>query len=223
MVSGLAVGSRFYNLALNAAEQELDAGTAAMLISIGPALIALLAGGLLGEGFPRPLIVGCAVALAGAVMIGAATSQGDVAIGSGVALCLVAALSRAGGVVAQKPALARASALQVHAVGVLHRRRRLSAVRAGACARAGRRGRRHRRVGVVPRRLPDRRRVPRPGRMRSRARRSVDTGVTTYLVPPLAIVMGWAILGETPPVLALLGGALCVTGAAVAHRRPKLV
>ena len=53
-----------YNVALNAAERELDAGTAAMLISIGPVVIALLAG--------------CAVALAGAVVIGAATSEGVV-------------------------------------------------------------------------------------------------------------------------------------------------
>ena len=36
-----------YNLALNAAEQRVDAGTAAMLVNIGPILIALLAGWLL--------------------------------------------------------------------------------------------------------------------------------------------------------------------------------
>ena len=42
-------------------------------------------------------------------------------------------------------------------------------------------------------------------------------GSTTYLVPPLAIVMGWAILGETPPALALAGGALCLTGVVVAR------
>ena len=45
-------------------------------------------------------------------------------------------------------------------------------------------------------------------------------GSTTYLVPPLAILMGWAILGETPPALALLGGVLCLTGAAMARRTP---
>ena len=33
-----------YNLALNEAEQRLDAGTTAMLVNIGPLLIALLAG-----------------------------------------------------------------------------------------------------------------------------------------------------------------------------------
>ena len=47
-------------------------------------------------------------------------------------------------------------------------------------------------------------------------------GSTTYLVPPLAILMGWAILGETPPLLALLGGVLCLTGAAMARRAPAV-
>ena len=39
-------------------------------------------------------------------------------------------------------------------------------------------------------------------------------GALTYLVPPLTILLGWAILGETPPALAVLGGALCLFGAA---------
>ena len=47
-----------YNLALNAGERRVDAGTAAMLVNIGPILIAVLAGALLREGFPRPLFVG---------------------------------------------------------------------------------------------------------------------------------------------------------------------
>ena len=32
-------------------------------------------------------------------------------------------------------------------------------------------------------------------------------GSTTYLVPPLTIVLGWALLGETPAALAVVGGA----------------
>ncbi len=41
-----------YNVALNAGEQHVDAGTAAMLIQVAPILIGVLAGLLLGEGFP---------------------------------------------------------------------------------------------------------------------------------------------------------------------------
>ena len=42
-------------------------------------------------------------------------------------------------------------------------------------------------------------------------------GATTYLVPPLTILMGWAVLDETPPLLAFAGGALCLVGVAVAR------
>lgn len=47
-----------YNLALNAAEREVDAGTAAMLVNIGPILIAVFGGLFLGEGFPARLFAG---------------------------------------------------------------------------------------------------------------------------------------------------------------------
>jgi drug/metabolite transporter (DMT)-like permease len=43
-------------------------------------------------------------------------------------------------------------------------------------------------------------------------------GSTTYLVTPIAILLGWAILGEVPPLLAIAGGALCLVGVAVARR-----
>ena len=43
-------------------------------------------------------------------------------------------------------------------------------------------------------------------------------GATLYLVPPVAVVMGWVVLGEAPPALALAGGALCLAGVVVARR-----
>ena len=47
-----------YNLALNEAERNLDAGTAAMLVNTGPIFIALFAGLFLAEGFPSRLLIG---------------------------------------------------------------------------------------------------------------------------------------------------------------------
>jgi drug/metabolite transporter (DMT)-like permease len=41
----------------------------------------------------------------------------------------------------------------------------------------------------------------------------------SYLIPVVAIVLGWALLGETPPALAVGGGALCVLGVYLARRR----
>ena len=82
-----------YNIALNEAERRIDAGTAAMLVNVGPVFIALLAGVVLKEGFPRTLLVGCAVAFAGAVLIGVATSDGDLTPSWGAALCVLAAVT----------------------------------------------------------------------------------------------------------------------------------
>jgi hypothetical protein len=101
-----------YNVALNAAEQHLDAGTTAMLVNIGPILIAVFAGLLLGEGFPRWLVVGITVAFAGVVLIGLATRSAEADL-VGVVLCVVAAVTYAAGVVAQKPLLRRLPGLQV--------------------------------------------------------------------------------------------------------------
>ena len=46
-------------------------------------------------------------------------------------------------------------------------------------------------------------------------------GVTTYLVPPITIVMGWLFLDEVPPTMAYVGGALALVGVAVARRKPR--
>jgi drug/metabolite transporter (DMT)-like permease len=53
------------------------------------------------------------------------------------------------------------------------------------------------------------------------ALRRTDAGrlaATTYLVPPLSILLGWLWLGESPAALAYLGGALCLVGVAVSRR-----
>lgn len=206
-----------YNVALNEAERQIDAGTAAMLVNVGPVLIAVLAGVLLGEGFPRTLVAGCAVAFGGAVVIGLATSQGGVVVGSGAALCLLAALAYAGGVVAQKPVLARSSALGVSwlacAIGCVACLPFAPALVAevGEAEAASLWWAVY--LGVFPTAVAFTTWAYALGRTTAGR-----MGSTTYLVPPLAILMGWIALGETPPGLAFVGGALCVAGAALARR-----
>ena len=48
-----------------------------------------------------------------------------------------------------------------------------------------------------------------------------NLGVTTYLVPPITIVMGLVFLDEVPPTMAYVGGALALVGVAVARRKPR--
>ena len=47
-------------------------------------------------------------------------------------------------------------------------------------------------------------------------------GNTSYLVPPVAILLGWLLLNEVPPSLAFLGGALCIGGVIVARSRGRI-
>jgi hypothetical protein len=106
-----------YMVALNWGERHVDAGTAAMIINIGPVVIAVLGGWLLQEGFPRRLLAGLAVSFAGAAVVAVSESGGNGGSLLGVGMCLLAAVSYAIAVVGQKPALRHASALQVTTFG----------------------------------------------------------------------------------------------------------
>ena len=206
-----------YNLALNEAERRVDAGTAAMLVNVGPILIALLAGWLLKEGFPRALVAGCVVAFAGVVVIGLATSERGVAAGWGAVLCVAAAAFYAGGVVAQKPLLSRPSALHVTwlaaTVGLVvclpfaaTLAEEVGDADASSIAWMVYLGVFPTAIGFLTWAYALSRTTA--GRM----------GATTYLVPPIAILIGWALLAESPETLAFLGGALCLGGVVITRR-----
>ncbi len=208
-----------YNVALNAAERHLDAGIAALLVNVGPIFIAILAGMLLNEGFPRLLLLGCVVSFSGAALIAIATSKHSNDAGLGAALCIVAALGYAGGVVAQKPVLRHASPLAVtwlactvgaisclpYAPSLAHE---LGHAGAPAIAWTVYLGLAPTAIGFVT--WAYALSHTSAGRM----------GSTTYLVPPMALLLGWVILGEVPPLLALPGGLLCLAGVAIARWRP---
>jgi drug/metabolite transporter (DMT)-like permease len=207
-----------YNIALNAAEQLVDAGTSAILVNIGPILIALFAGLWLGEGFPRWLVVGALVAFGGTVLVGLSTAGGDRADVLGVVLCIVAAVTYAIGVLAQKPALQRLPGLQVTwlacTIGALAcipftpgLITDLAAAPVGATAGLVY-------LGAVPTALAFSTWAYALARMDAGR-----LGVTTYLAPPIAIAMSAVLLGELPPVLALVGGAICLVGVGLSRRR----
>jgi drug/metabolite transporter (DMT)-like permease len=206
-----------YNLMLNSGERRVDAGTAAMLVNVGPILIAILAGLLLHEGFPRLLFAGCAVAFAGVAVIGFATAERS-ATTTGLVLCLASAAAYAGGAVSQKVVLRRLSPLQTIvlccAIGVVFFLPFLPQfVREAGDAPAGPLGWIGY-LGVFPTAI---------GFVTwafALARTDAGRlGATTYLVPPLSILLGWLWLAETPARLAYLGGALCLAGVALSRAR----
>lgn len=212
----------FYNLVLNAAERIVDAGTASMLTNVGPIFIVLFAALFLGERMPPRLIGGIAIAFAGAVTIGFATSSATgpgsagVEAGWGIALCLLAALAYAVGVTLQKPALRNVPALQVTFMACLTGAivclpfgptlvTELAAASFEKSAWLVY-------LGLFPTSIAFTTwayalsHTP-AGRL----------GSTTYLVPPIAIVLGWLVLAEVPPIIAIAGGALCIGGVIVAR------
>jgi drug/metabolite transporter (DMT)-like permease len=208
-----------YNIALNAGERRIDAGTAAMVVYVGPILIALLAGRLLGEGFPPRLIAGCAVSFAGVVVIGLATSDG-VASGVGVALCFLAAVLYAVGIVSQKPVLARRSSLSVTFWACLIG---LAVCLPFAPALVDELGRASGAsiawsvyLGVAPTAIAFT--AWAYALARTTAGRMASA---SYLVPALAVLMGWAILDEAPAPLAVAGGVIVLAGVVLAQRRPR--
>ncbi|GAA1697558.1 DMT family transporter [Fodinicola feengrottensis] len=209
-----------YNVALNAAERHLDAGTAAMLVNVGPVVLAILAGTFLKEGFPPRLLIGSGIAVCGALVIGTSTAGGRHGDLLGVGLCLVAAVAYAVGVTAQKPALKELPALQVTwmgcaigMVGCLPFAPQLwtETAHASVGAIAGLVY-----LGVFPTA------VAFTTWAYALARTDAGKlGATTYLVPLVAALLSWAVLSEVPAPLALAGGALCLTGVAVTRLRKR--
>jgi drug/metabolite transporter (DMT)-like permease len=46
--------------------------------------------------------------------------------------------------------------------------------------------------------------------------------LTTFLVPFITTLMAWVVLGEVPPGLAFVGGALCIAGVLLTRRKPRV-
>ncbi|MCX4733037.1 DMT family transporter [Streptomyces sp. NBC_01363] len=209
-----------YMVVLNWGEQQVDAGTAAMVVNIGPLLMALLGARVLGEVLPRRLLAGMAVSFAGAAVVGLSMSGDGGASVLGVLLCLLAAVAYATGVVRQKPALRHGSALQITTFGCL--------VGTVACLPFS---------GAL---ISDAADAPLSATLNmvylglfptalafttwayALARTTAGRmGATTYAVPALVVLMSWLLLDEVPAPLTVGGGLLCLAGVAVSRTRPR--
>jgi drug/metabolite transporter (DMT)-like permease len=222
-VSIIAIGVLWfgvYNVALNEGEQRVDAGTAAMLIQVSPVLIALMAAVLLSERFTIFLGLGLALAFSGVAVIGLSTSPGGDRDLVGVLLCLLSAVVYSISLILQKPLVAKLSALHVTWLACT--------VGAVVCLPFS---------GALVSEVAD---APTSSLMwvlylgifptaiafttyafALQHMSASSLGITTYLVPPITIVMGLVFLDEVPPGLAYLGGALALVGVAVARRKPR--
>jgi drug/metabolite transporter (DMT)-like permease len=217
---GLA-GMTGYQLLLNGGERTVPSGTASLLVATSPIFAALLALGLLREPLGLRSRLGLCLGFVGAATM--ALAQGDgVRPSADALLVLGAAVSQALFFVLQKPLLARYSGFEVTcyamwsgtlfavpllpqlAHGLRHTGPKplLSLIFLGIAPSA---------IGFATwaygqSRLP-----------------VAIAANTLYLVPFIAIGIGWVVLGETVHVAAVAGGALALTGVAVSRtsRRRK--
>ncbi|MCA4134212.1 DMT family transporter [Arthrobacter sp. M4] len=209
-----------YNVALNAAEHTLDAGTSAMLINVSPILIAALAGVVLKEGFPRWLIIGSLVAFGGVAMIALGSGQRSTADVAGVLLCLLAAVLAAVSVIVQKPVLKKFSAGQATWFGIVvgaicclpWAGQLLAEVQAAPLqATLGLAY-----LGIFPTAVAF--------TTWAYALSLIEAGklaATTYLVPGTTILISWLLLSEVPTVWGLVGGVVCLIGVGLTRRRSR--
>lgn len=208
-----------YNLALNQAQIEIDAGTAAMVVNLAPLIVVLFSGLLLGEGFPKQLIVGAPVAFLGVILIASASWAGPAAI-SGVVLAVVAAVLYAGATLLQKCLLRTIEATTLTwlgatsgAVALLPWAGQLLCDLETAPASAT--------VGVVYMGVfPTALAFTTWAYVLSRTTAG-KTAATTYVVPVVAIVLSWILLSETPAPVMLAGGALCLLGVFITRMHPR--
>lgn len=209
-----------YNVALNAAEHMLDAGTAALLINVNPILIAVMAGVILKEGFPRWLIIGSLIAFAGVAVIALGSGQRSTADVLGVLLCLLAAVLAAVSVIVQKPVLRKFPAAQATWFGIM--------IGALCC------------LPFSGQLVVELQQAPLPATLGlvylgifptaiafttwAYALSLIDAGrlaATTYLVPGTTILISWLVLGEVPTVWGLVGGVICLVGVGLTRRKSR--
>lgn len=212
-----------YNISLNASEQRIDAGTAALVIQIGPLVVALLAALFLSEPLHRWLVVGMLVGFSGVALIAQGSARSADLDALGVGLAVIAALTYAIGVLAQKPLVARIAPLEITFLACV-----IGAVVCLPWAPGLLDVVRHESpstvwwivyLGVFPTALAF--------TTWAYALTHTDAGkmaLTTFLVPLLATLLAWALLSEVPPALAFVGGGLAIVGVLltrIPYRQPR--
>lgn len=209
------VGITIYHLALNAGERTVSAGVASLIVNLNPIFTALIAALTLGERLGPRGWAGVAIGFTGAAILSVGQS-GGLRLEPGTGLVLVAAVAQAIYFVLQKPYLTRYRPIEATAyaiwLGTLFLLPLLPAALADVrqSSTAATLGAVY--LGVFPgavayacwayvlSRMP-------AGRATS----------SLYLVPPIALLIGWLLLGERPGALALVGGAVALGGVALVN------
>lgn len=213
------LGLTVYHVCLNWAETRIASGTAAILICLTPAATAGVSALWLRERLALRTWIGLGVALLGTLLVVLGSGQ-KVDADPKALLVLVCVLVTAVFFVGQKPLFARSSALAVtamtffagtlgaapFAVGLPHALAAAPWSHISALVW----------LGVAP---------SFAGYLawNMAVDRATATRVSSfiYLSPPIALVIGWAWLGEVPHAMELAGGAIVIGGVALTNVRAR--
>lgn len=208
-----------YTLVFNLAGHYIDAGTIAMVVNLAPLMVGVGAVVFFKESFSPRLFLGMVVSLCGIGLITVAGSTGQLAL-TGLGIALIAAFLYAGGMLIQKVALRHTDPLTatwlacaagtialLPFLGVTIEELQTTAtpVILGAIY-----------MGIGPTALGF--------WFWGYAMNHFPTGkvaASTLAVPAVVVIMSGLTLGEIPPPLGIIGGAITLTGVAIAQfRRP---
>jgi drug/metabolite transporter (DMT)-like permease len=219
-VVGLVLQGGYFTMLYLALEREASTGTIALIVSLQPILVALLAPRLAGERVSALRWAGLALGLAGAALVIAARSSVGAPSGAGLALA-------AGALVALT-----SSTLYETRFGVEHHPVTANAVQCGVALL----------VTLPPALALEGFEVDWTGDlalslaylvlansllaitlllMLMRRGEASRVSALFFLVPPLAAAIAWALLGESLPAPAWAGMALAAVGVGIAVRAPE--
>ncbi|WP_432102178.1 DMT family transporter [Streptomyces sp. bgisy091] len=209
-------GMTAYQVLLNWGEIHVEAGTASLLIAVAPMFSVLLAGVFLAEPLTRNVVAGSGTALAGTALV----TLADGFSGFSLASLVVLAAAAVQGVYhfASKPLLRHYSGLEVATYAMLSGTVLAlpllpGSVGAVSDAPAGALW-----AVVFLALLPSALGFVIWGYAVARLSVAASTAAL-YLVPPVALLVSFVWLGETPHPLELLGGVVSVAGVVLINRR----
>lgn len=210
------IGFLIYHLALNYGEQRVSAGAASLIIATAPAMTAILAAFMAGDRLPFAGWIGSAISFLGVALIVLGDGRDVLAGGFSLyaLLIVVAAVATSFFAVLQRRMFARYRPIEVAAFATWLGTVPMLAFAPGIGQELVEASSSALLAAVYNGVLPSAVAYTIFAYALSKSPVTVVTAFL-YLVPVFGLVSSWLLLGEVPPLLTYLGGAIAIAGVVV--------